>query len=240
MRQLDLPETTEIRKAFFQKKSYLKKLYEFWYNSLLDNIPKETGAVLELGTGGGFLKRKNPSLITSDVMPLSRIDCIIDARSLPFTPCSLKAIVGTNVLHHVPQIWKFFGEAIRVLRPGGRLVFIEPWPTLFSVFIYKYLHHEPFDLWADWSVASGGPLTAANGALPWIIFARDKNQFAKKYPNLKIVSLKAFMPFSYLVGGGIERRWPLPPPFFPIMRFLERPFDWLGLFALIVVEKTEG
>ena len=37
--------------------------------------------------------------------------------------------------------------------------------------IYGALHHEPFrpDA-ADWKISGKGPLSAANGALPWILF----------------------------------------------------------------------
>lgn len=237
---LNNPNTTRARLLSLRNKSYLRNLYCFWYSEIKNNLPEKQNCILELGSGGGFLKEHIPRLITSDVQLISELDFQIDAREIPFQVGYLCSIVGTNVLHHIPEIWKFFQEADRVLTHGGRLVFIEPWPTFFSWPIYKFLHHEPFDMKSDWSIPFGGPLTAANGALPWIIFSRDRQKFENDYPRLRIIKIEPFMPLSYLVSGGIEQRWPLPAWFFSIVRFLEKPLDFLGLFALIVVEKTQN
>jgi len=42
---------------------------------------------------------------------------------------SLRAIVMTDVLHHIPNVESFFAEAARCVRPGGVIVMIEPWLT---------------------------------------------------------------------------------------------------------------
>lgn len=190
-----------------------------------------------MGSGGGFIKEFSPEIVTSDIIYHKGIDRKINANKLPFPDKTLRAIVGINVLHHIPKIEKFFYEAVRTLNPHGRVIFIEPWPTALSVPIYQYLHHEPFDRTRDWYVRPGDPLFSANGALPWIIFSRDRNKFLQKFPALHVASITTFMPFSYLISGGIERRWPLFPWLFSWVRNLEKPFDFLGLFALIVVEK---
>lgn len=216
---------------------YLRSLYAEWYRTILRNLPPMDGEILELGSGGGFLREMVPGLITSDVLPVLGVDRQIDARHLPFADGSLKAIVGTNVLHHFPDLRAFFREAQRTLRSGGRMVFIEPWCTPFSRPIYRYLHHEPFEEGRDWSLPPGGPLTAANGALPWIALERDRPEFQRDYPWLRIQTIRPMMPFSYLISGGIERAWPIPAWAFSVVRFMERPWDSLGLFALLVVEK---
>ena len=45
-----------------------------------------------------------------------------DAEDLPFDDASFDAIICANSFHHYPNPRAFFGEASRVLRPGGRLV----------------------------------------------------------------------------------------------------------------------
>lgn len=205
---------------------------------ILAQLPAVAGQTLELGSGGGFFKEALSEAITSDVQDVPGADRRIDAKKLPFNQHALRAIVGTNVLHHVASIGDFFAEAERVLNPGGRLVFIEPWPTPWSIPIYRYLHHEVFDMQRGWDFPAGGPLTAANGALPWIVFQRDRQKFERSHPRLKILEIRPFMPFTYLFSGGIGRRWPLPPRLFAVFRWLEKPFDFLGLFALIVLEKS--
>ena len=118
---LNNPKTTENRKTYLLKESFLRRIYEFWYHIIIQNLPIGDGKILEIGSGGGFLKEKIPTLITSDAMPLPGVDQQIHSSSLPFDNCELKAIVGTNVLHHLPEIWKFLFEADRVLQAGGRL-----------------------------------------------------------------------------------------------------------------------
>ncbi len=45
-----------------------------------------------------------------------------DAEALPFEPQSFDAVLCSNSFHHYPHPERFFAEAARVLRPGGRLI----------------------------------------------------------------------------------------------------------------------
>ena len=71
-RDIDAPQTTELRKQIICQKPFLRKVYEEWYKLIAAQIPCGPGGVLELGTGAGFLKKYLPDLITSDVFPLDR------------------------------------------------------------------------------------------------------------------------------------------------------------------------
>jgi SAM-dependent methyltransferase len=116
----------------------------------------------------------------------------------------------TNVFHHLHSPPLFLAEAERCVRPGGRLVMIEPWVTPWSRIIYHYLHHEFFGPEVEaWEIAEGGPLSGANGALPWIVFNRDGQRFKREFPNWDL-SVTPWMPFRYLVSGGVSMR-PLMP-----------------------------
>ena len=234
---LDDPAMTEGRRSLIRNNTYLFSLYAHWYGLIKGQLPEVDGEILELGSGGGFFEDLLPGLITSDVMPVEGVSKVIDATSLPFDDGALSGIVGTNVLHHVRGIEMFLAEASRVLVEGGRLVFIEPWPTIWSLPVYKFLHHEPFDRSRDWTIPEGGPLTAANGALPWILFSRDADVVERKFPELSVVKTTPIMPVSYLACGGLDRAFKFPSSIFSALRSLERPFDRLGMFALIVIEK---
>lgn len=236
--ELDSPELTARRAELIVGHPYLRRLYERWYRSLLGRLPEVPGLCLEIGSGGGFLKEVAPEVVTSDVMPLPNADLVIDAATLPFEDGSLRAVLATNVLHHVPDIAAFLRECERCLAVGGRLVAIEPWPTAWSRFVYRRLHHEPFDELRDWTLPPGGPLTAANGALPWIVLVRDRAEFLRSFPRLRIVAIEPTMPVSYLACGGLGRAWRLPGWSFDLIRAIESPFDRLGIFARIALERT--
>jgi SAM-dependent methyltransferase len=58
-----------------------------------------------------------------------------DCRELPFPDKSKGAAIVQGGLHHLPvlpeDLERVFAEVRRVLRPEGRVVFVEPWLTLF-------------------------------------------------------------------------------------------------------------
>jgi SAM-dependent methyltransferase len=239
---IDDPRTTDLRRTIIHQKAFLRKIYEEWYTLLAATVPIQAGGVVELGSGAGFLNKFIPDLITTEVFPCKNIKLIADATRLPLGDKSLRAIVMTDVLHHIPDSERFLSEASRCLASGGVLSMIEPWVSPWSKLIYKNLHSEPFVPEAvDWKVPGSGPLSGANGAVPWIIFHRDSRQFDAKFPELQIEEIKLLMPFRYLVSGGISMRNMMPVQLFPFWTALENLVSpWmsrLAMFALIVIRK---
>jgi hypothetical protein len=121
---------------------------------------------------------------------------------------------------------------------------IEPWVTPWSRIIYGRLHHEPFEPeTASWSIAGSGHLSGANGALPWIIFERDRTLFENEFPGWRIERIIPMMPFVYLLSGGVSLRSFVPGWSFAAIRGLERAFSpWrrhLAMFALIVLRRRD-
>lgn len=56
-----------------------------------------------------------------------RIDFTVgDAEHLDMPDASLDAVFFGGVLHHIPQLDQVYAESYRVLKPGGKLVAIEP------------------------------------------------------------------------------------------------------------------
>ncbi len=235
---VDDPRTTERRRDIIRSNRFLWRIYDEWYRSIAACILGEPGEVLELGSGAGFLSDYIPNLIESEVFPCSGIKVVLDARLLPFPSGGLKAIAMVDVLHHIPDNRAFLAEAQRCLRPGGSLVMIEPWVSSWSRLVYTHLHHEPFDPGAaSWIFPETGPLSGANGALPWIIFERDRQTFEREFPDLEIRSVRPFMPFRYLVSGGVSMRQLMPEALYPLWRNLDSvlsrwPRQW-SMFALI-------
>ena len=240
---LDDPLTTVQRQSLIQKKPFLKKLYYDWYAFLtnqLDSIPK--GILLELGSGGGFLKEIVPAILTSDIIHLSHNDMVVDAEVMPFENNTLSVIFMIDVLHHIPNCRNFFSEADRTLKVGGKIIMSEPANTPFSRFFYKYLHHEPFKTKAGWEIEQAtGPLSGANGAIPWIVFVRDSEEFAATYPNLKVNKIKLHTPFRYILSGGMTRMSLAPEWCFDFFTALENRLSsihpLIAMFQYIEIEK---
>lgn len=241
---IDDPQTTQLRRKIIREKSFLRQVYQEWYIAIADSIPAGIGPVLELGSGAGFLNNFVSPLITSEVFHCPGVDAIVDGLALPFTNGVLQGIVMTNVLHHLPQPRLFFTEAARCVQPGGVLVMIEPWVTTWSRLIYTQLHHEPFHPEATmWEFEGNGPLSDANGALPYIIFVRDRKQFEREFPMWQIQAINPIMPFRYLISGGVSLRSLMPGFSFALWRGLEgilHPWmDKLAMFAHIVLLRTD-
>jgi SAM-dependent methyltransferase len=147
-----------------------------------------------------------------------------------------------NVFHHIPEPEAFLSEAVRTLKKGGRIILIEPANTLLSSFIYKNFHHEDFDPTSGWQLREHGkPMSVANGALPWIIFKRDRARFDKQYPSLHIEKMGNFMPLKYIISGGFSRPSLLGMWAYSIMSLAEKilsPLNQIfGMFQLIIITK---
>jgi len=242
--EIDDPRTTHLREQIIQEKRFLRRIYQEWYEAISTVLPSGEGSVLELGAGAGFMKDFIPGLITSEIFSCPNIRAVLDASRLPFVARSLRGIVMTDVLHHLPHARQFFAEATRCVRPGGVVAMVEPWVTPWSRFVYTRLHHEPFQpetLW--WELPNTGPLSGANGALPWIIFARDRLKFEQEFPQWRIELIKSIMPFCYLLSGGVSLRGLAPGWSFEFWRQIENAFDrWsnqLGMFAQIVLRRRD-
>jgi SAM-dependent methyltransferase len=239
---LDDPRTTQLRRRVIAGKPFLQALYREWYARIARALPEGEGPVLELGSGAGFLAEYIPGLITSETFSGDGVRAVLDGHALPFAGASLRAIVMTDVLHHLRDARGFFHEASRCVRHGGAVIMIEPWVTPWSRFVYTRLHHEPFrpDA-AEWRLPPGGPLSAANGALPWILFERDRARFEREFPEWSIRPVELLMPFRYLVSGGVSTRNLMPGWSFGLWRALERALSpWLlqlAMFAQITLRR---
>jgi SAM-dependent methyltransferase len=235
---IDDPQTTEVRREIVRSNRFLWRIYDEWYRLLSACVSEGSGGVLELGSGAGFLAQYIPDLIASEVFLCSGMQLVLDARRLPFSSGSLRGIVMVDVFHHIPDSRAFLEEARRCLQPGGSIAMIEPWVSTWSRLIYTRLHHEPFDPDAkDWNFPSTGPLSGANGALPWMVFVRDRPKFNREFPELEIRAVRPLMPFRYLVSGGVSMRQLMPECMFHFWRKLESgvcvwPNHWC-MFCLI-------
>jgi SAM-dependent methyltransferase len=243
--ELDELEKTLEHREIILSKPFLKNLYKKWYSDFIacaDTSPK--GKLLEIGSGGGYLKDIFPQVITSDILTLPHVDLLMNAESLPFNEQDLGCIMMLNVFHHIPRPYLFLHEAERTLLPGGKIIMIEPANSALGRFIYKNFHHEPFLENGEREIDPGKPLGNSNQALPYIYFERDVDWFKTEFPTLEISKIKYHTPLLYLASGRLTRDALFPRMFYWILSGIERllsPFNrYLGLFCTIILVKKSG
>lgn len=231
--------------AKIRRNPLLLEIYREMYRRILDEVPAEDfPRLLELGSGGGFFKEFAGHAITSECVPVPGIDRVVDACQLDahFEAGGLDAIVAFDVFHHLPDATGFLRTAERVLRPGGRIVLVEPWFTPVGQWFYRALHHEPVVLDPDdWTIRGFGRLEGANSRLPTSVFRDSDPRFLREFPGLSIVKREPFHKWLYLLSGGLRFNTHIPSI---LSRLIVRADNrlgagnrWLGIFGLIVVER---
>ena len=227
----------------------------FWYRELyrdqFEGFPDPAAlSVLEVGSGTSPLKQFLSNVVTSDVLGLDYLDLVFDCHEIDtlddIRDGSLDVITLTNVLHHLKRPIEFLNRAANKLKRGGKVIATEPFFSILSTPIFKYLHHEPVDFGISEPELKSvrGPLTSANIALPWLIFFRRRDWAGKVSENYDVAncSVRFFSALSYMATGGISHKVPIPTwlyrTFFPMDLFLSRCFPRLcASFFTIVLSR---
>lgn len=224
-------------------KKILRDIYTDWYQTIIENITKD-GRTLEIGSGGGNLKKYCSGLITSDCVYCEWLDVILDAHKLPYSDNSLDNIIIIDVLHHLECPYLFLQEVQRVLKNKGRLIMLEPYISPFSYLIYNYFHQEGMDFGFD-AFDRGGDIERhykkpfdGNNAIPKIIFFKELKKFNNEFPSFQIVKQKLISFIFYPLSGGYEHKCLVPNWSVPVFLFLERVlslFPRLFAFRMFLV-----
>lgn len=232
--------------SLIRTKSFLRRFYLDVYSRYQRFITKlpPGGALLEIGSGGGFAKDVISDLISSDLEPYCGIDMQLNATAIPFERGSIRAILMLNCFHHICDVAQFLKECSRCVKPGGGVLIVDPHVGWISTIILKYFHHENFDPFAtEWQFSSKDPRNDANGALAWIVFRRDLELFTALFPDLEMVSYRPHSPLSYWVSGGLKR-WRLMPGklYKPFSKFEDLAcyfFPQLGCFVDVELRRKD-
>mgnify|MGYP003348455436 FL=1 len=169
----------------------------------------------------------------------------LDAESMDLEDNSVRVIYGQNCFHHFPHPDRFFLELARVLSPGGGAILLEPYYGPVAEFMYKRLFQtEGFDkTFPSWETPVIGPMNGANQALSYIVFVRDRAQFAAKHPELEIAYQAPVGNYlKYLLSGRLNFRQLLPDCFIAGIDWAEKilsPLNpWIALHHVTVLRKA--
>lgn len=236
-----LREKIEQERALWQRKPQLRLLKNDYYGQIQSFLPRE-GRIVELGSGCGGLKEFLPRTVATDIHPVPWVDVALVAERLPFAAQTVDALVALDVLHHMEEPLSFFREAARVLRPGGRVVLLEPYVSAGSWIPWHWMHHEgctmtePFDF--------NRSFAAENNARATLWFGRNARVMQELVRPLAVESTRHLDLFYYPLTGGF-RPWALvPQPLAPAVlradRWLAR---WLGRalgYRMLIVFQKPG
>ena len=230
-------------RAIWEAKPVLRAVYRDWYERMVSCcLP---GRTLEIGGGSGNLKAFAPDVVSTDVLPADWLDTVCDAQRLPFVDRSFDNIVMLDVLHHLERPVRFFDEASRVLKPGGRIVMLEPGITPVSHIFFRSFHPEPVDMAVDPYV--DGPIDPdkdpydSNQAIPTLLFGKphDRQAFERRFEGLAAIRTERLALLIYPLSGGF-RTWSLVPAGMVrrlngLERLLAPVLGWLAAFRLLIV-----
>ena len=203
-------EILHQHRAIWNQKPILREIYRDFYRRIVSFcLP---GRSLEIGGGSGNLKEYAGNVISTDIVATPWLDAAADAQALPFANESFANLVMVDVLHHIERPIRFLKEAWRVLRPGGRLLALEPAISPTSWIFYRLFHPEPVimsaDPLADGMVSSGREPFDANQAIPTLLFGRYRKRLQALLPDLTLIHFERFSFFAYPLSGGF-RPWSL-------------------------------
>ena len=235
-------DVIERRREVWDERPLTREVYRRYFDSITRELAPGPCTV-EVAGGSGMARQFLPGALVTDLVRTPHVDLVADALRLPFGGGTLDNLFLLDGLHHLPRPAPFFDEAIRVLRPGGRLVMLEPFISPLSHLAFRLAHPEPVDMHADpipdgdrTVFEPGGPF-ASNQAIPTLIFFRHRARFAARFPALELRTCRRLSVLAYPLSGGFSGpclvpRWAHRPLW--ALEYLATPLRPFAAFRLLV------
>jgi SAM-dependent methyltransferase len=244
---LDHKKIDYKNRKIYQNKELIKIIYSNYYKKIKKNIyVSDKKKTLELGSGGGNIKKVIKECITSDQFKNENIDRIENIYNINFKKNSISNIILIDVFHHLQFPGLALKEIHRVLIKNGRIIMVEPAMGFIPRIIYKIFHYEPngFNLKINWNdtpkkIPSLNQYFAAQ-SLPWRAFFLKELNLRSNY---KIKLIKPFSDFAFLLSGGYSYKAFYPKFLYSLIKLIDKILTSISIkiFSarmLIVLEKN--
>ena len=231
----------------YQDKKLIKLIYKDYYKIIKKYIYKQNQyKILELGSGGGNIKKIIRKCITSDQFKNNNVDRVENIYKINFKKNSVSNIILIDVFHHLKFPSLALNEINRILIKNGRIIMVEPAMGFIPRIIYKIFHYEPngFNLKIDWNnipkkIPSSNKYFAAQ-SMPWRAFFLKELNLKSKY---KIKLIKPFSDFAFLLSGGYSYKSLYTKFLYSFIKFIDKMLTCISIkiFSarmLIVLEKN--
>ncbi len=209
--------------------------------------------ILEIGAGAGtssiFLKSKKimmtDLLVTGNKMVVSGVD----AHNLPFPENNFDSSFAIDALHHLANPFLCISEMLRVVKPGGKVIFIEPYVSIFSYPIYKLFHSELTAIrlhkgyfFRDQKMASEGNQVVCQAIFRHKTFRYEITQAIERSSNLELYYRDIL---AFYLTGGITNPLPTSPRFVKLVLSVEKRLPqlilkWFGSRIIVVLTKQDS
>lgn len=203
-------------------RNYLKTLY-----ARVENEIKLNGKYLEIGAGAGISKDflMEYAIERTDFMVSEDTDIRgnVDAHNLPYKNDEFDGVLLFDALHHFVMPLDAMKECLRVTKPGGKVILIEPYVSLFSYPIYKFFHFEKTSWIYRLDSSDGAPSDPEQGdqGISKAVLKLLKNSKTQHLMGISGWNYSLITPFSFFLTGGATSPLKIPASIIKLALIIE-------------------